>query len=89
MKPTKIKSISTSHQENIQLLKRQLLKDLHLAETIVSSGNHGERMEHDWVSFSGTVGLWEDYTSKLWDNLVSILPNWIANLSIFVDPSVE
>ncbi|KAK1412099.1 hypothetical protein QVD17_33084 [Tagetes erecta] len=89
MKPTKIISVSTSHQENIQLLKRQLLKDLHLAETIFSSGNDGERMEHDWVSFSGTVGLWEDYTSKLWHNLVSRLPNWIANQSIFLDQAVE
>ncbi|KAK9074444.1 hypothetical protein SSX86_007042 [Deinandra increscens subsp. villosa] len=89
LKPAKIVSISTSQQEGIQLLKLQLLKDQHLVETIFSSDNRGERLEHDWVSFSAIVDLWEAYTSKLWHNMVSGLPKWIANQSIFVDPNVE
>ncbi|KAI3818366.1 hypothetical protein L1987_12171 [Smallanthus sonchifolius] len=84
--PAKIVSVSTTQQENIRLLKLQLVKDQHLVETIFPSGNHGE---HDWVSFSGAVDLWEAYTSKLWHNMVLRLPNWIANQSIFVDPSAE
>ncbi|XP_076953611.1 uncharacterized protein LOC143627736 [Bidens hawaiensis] len=87
--PAKIMPVSTSQQENIRLLKLQLLKDQHLMQTIFPSGNYGERVEHDWVSFSCAVDLWESYTSNLWRNLVLRLPSWIANESVFVDPSIE
>ncbi|KAL8229893.1 hypothetical protein R6Q57_014793 [Mikania cordata] len=82
----KVVPISTSQQDNIKLLKLQLLKDQHLVETIFPNKNQGE---HDWVSFFSMVNLWESYTSKLWRNMVASLPNWIANQSIFIDQSVE
>ncbi|KAM0013995.1 putative procollagen-proline 3-dioxygenase [Helianthus debilis subsp. tardiflorus] len=87
--PAKIVSVSASQQENIRLLKLELLKDQHLMETIFQSGMYGEHVEHDLVKFSGIVGLWESYTSNLWHDLVLRLPSWIDNQSIFVDTSVE
>lgn len=85
-KPIKVVPVSTSQQENIGLLKLALVKDEHLVETIFKCGTC-ESVEHDWVSFSSSIDLWEAYTSKLWHNMVLSLPNWIVNQSIYYESS--
>ncbi|KAJ9563706.1 hypothetical protein OSB04_008866 [Centaurea solstitialis] len=82
--PIKVVPISTSQLEDVCRLKAEFLKDEHLADTIFHCR---EDVEHDWVSFSGTVDIWEAYTSKLWHKMVVILPKWIANQSIFYEPN--
>lgn len=84
MEPFKVVPISTSHQDKIRGLKLELVKDRYLAETIFRHGACGESLEHEWADFSRTVGLWEAYTTKLWNNMVLNLPKWIANQSIFL-----
>lgn len=84
--PNKVVPVPTSHQESIRLLKRLLIKDLHLAETIFQYATCDKTVEQTLASLSDAVDLWEAYTSKLWHNMVLNLPNWIANQSIFYEP---
>ncbi|XP_071735743.1 uncharacterized protein [Rutidosis leptorrhynchoides] len=83
----KVVPISASQQDNIRCLKLELIKDQNLAEILFGYGTCGESLEHDWAYFSSIVDLWEAYTSKLWHNMVLNLPIWIANQSLFYEPS--
>nr|XP_043626231.1 uncharacterized protein LOC122597730 isoform X2 [Erigeron canadensis] len=87
MDTVKVIPISASQEDDISRLKLQAIKDQHLAEAIFLYGTRGESVEHDWVSFSNIIDLWEAYTSKLWHNMVLSLPHWIENQSIFYEPN--
>ncbi|KAJ9563649.1 hypothetical protein OSB04_008809 [Centaurea solstitialis] len=71
--PIKVVPISTSQLEDVCHLKAEFLKDEHLADTIFRCR---EDVEHDWVSFRGTVDIWEAYTNSLLNKIsVHIYPS--------------
>jgi leucine proline-enriched proteoglycan (leprecan) len=81
--------LSQGQREKMNCLKSVFLKDPQLAEMIFScmTINVSRWLFFDWADFISAVALWEDYASKLREELVRSLPYWRTHQSIFEVPN--
>ncbi|WCJ33675.1 2-oxoglutarate (2OG) and Fe(II)-dependent oxygenase superfamily protein [Euphorbia peplus] len=71
----KVIELSESQKERVSALKLVVLKDRQLAESVFGY-NKSYRDSFNWAKFSCAVAAWEDYTSKLHQELLLSLPFW-------------
>lgn len=87
METNNIVKLSQTERECIIKLKSVLLKDQQLAETMFSSMScERARGTFDWAIFSAAVSAWEYYTCKLFEEMLTSLPHWKTQQSIFTIP---
>lgn len=84
----KVVELSQWQMEKINCLKSVFLKDHQLAEMVFSCMTSNVRglPFFDWAVFNSAVALWEDYASKLREQLVRSFPYWRTHQSIFDVP---
>jgi leucine proline-enriched proteoglycan (leprecan) len=84
----KVVELSQCQRKKINCLKSVFLKDHQLAEMVFScmTSNVWGLPFFDWAVFNSAVALWEDYASKLHEQLLRSLPYWRTHQSVFDVP---
>lgn len=84
----KVVELSQWQREKINCLKSVFLKDHQLAEMVFScmTCNASGWLLFDWADFNSAFPSWEDYASKLREELLRSLPCWRTHQSIFEVP---
>jgi leucine proline-enriched proteoglycan (leprecan) len=80
----KVVELSQCQRKKINCLKSVFLKDHQLAEMVFScmTSNVWGLPFFDWAVFNSAVALWEDYASKLHEQLLRSLPYWRTHQSV-------
>ncbi|KAF5750072.1 hypothetical protein HS088_TW03G00404 [Tripterygium wilfordii] len=81
----KVVLLSQLKQEEISRLKSLFIRDCQVAQRVFNYETRESDGQHhfDWAIFSAAIAAWEAYTGKLYNELVTSLPYWRTNQSIY------
>lgn len=85
LESSQVVELSQPQQDRVRSLKSLFLKDQHVAENVFSSRVtcESKRVFFDWTAFAASISMWEDYVSQFRKELMTSLPYWKEQQSIF------